>query len=108
MKAGEPGEDGKTKPDVEYDIAQMGGLSQAVTYLLDWSAKDPSGKPIMIAGKSADDVANALLALPQEAYKEITDAIDEHVKKVEAERQERKNGLGIVSESNPISSSANG
>jgi hypothetical protein len=106
MKTGEPDKDGKAKPDVEYDIEQMGGLSQAVAYLLDWSAKDPEGKPIVIRDKSPREIEEALLALPAEAYKEITEAVDAHTKRMEAERTERKNSPVPGSESNSIGTSA--
>jgi hypothetical protein len=104
MKTGEPDKDGKAKPDVEYDIEQMGGLSQAVAYLLDWSAKDPEGKPMVIRDKSPRDVEEMLLMLPADAYKEITEAIDAHVKRMEAERTAPKNDQsGNVSNSTSIS-----
>jgi hypothetical protein len=102
MKAGDPGKDGKSKADVEYDLEQMGGLSQAVAYLLDWSAKDAEGKPIVIRDKSERDVEQALLALPAEAYKEITNAIDEHVKQMEVELTALKNARAGASVSPAI------
>jgi len=92
MKSGEAQADGTSRPEVEYDIEQMGGLSQAVAYLLDWSAKDTNGKPIVIRDKSPREIEESLLALPQDAYKEITEAISEHVKRTDAEREARKNG----------------
>lgn len=106
MKTGEPDKDGKAKPDIDYDIEQMGGLSQAVAYLLDWSAKDSDGKPIVIRDKSPREIEEALLALPAEAYKEITEAIDAHTKRVEAELTERKNEVGKSSALNSTSISA--
>lgn len=105
MKTGEPGADGKAKPDIDYDIEQMGGLSQAVAYLLDWSAKDSDGKPIVIRDKSPREVEEALLALPAEAYKEITEAIEAHTKRVEVERTAPKNAPS-GNESNSTSISA--
>jgi DsbC/DsbD-like thiol-disulfide interchange protein len=77
-------------------------LSQAVAYLLDWSAKDAEGKPIVIRDKSERDVEQALLALPAEAYKEITNAIDEHVKQMEVELTALKNARAGASVSPAI------
>jgi hypothetical protein len=86
MGPGETQPDGTTRADIEYDVEQMGGLSQAVAYLLDWSAKDPVGKPLVIRDKSPREVEEALLALPQEAYREITEAIGNHAKRMETEK----------------------
>jgi hypothetical protein len=106
MKAGETGTDGKAKADMEFDIDQMGGLSQAIEYLLDWSAKDPDGKPIVIRNQPPDFIQGALLGLPQDAYDEVIKAVEDHVAKMEAERVERKNVQASSSESSSISPSA--
>jgi hypothetical protein len=93
MKTGESDKDGKSKADIEYDIEQMGGLSQAVEYLLDWSMKDLDGKPIVIVGKTPEYRQHALLSLPPEGYQAITKAIDAHVEKMKAESEDPKNEL---------------
>src|SRR5262245_7939061 len=108
MRSGEPNAQGESRPDIDYDIEQMGGLSQAVAYLLDWSAKGPDGKPLVIRDQSPRVIEEMLLALPQDAYKDITDAIGEHVKKMEAERVARKNAPASESGSPAISPSAAG
>lgn len=90
VKAGETSESGQTRAQMDFDITQMGGLSKAVEYLIDWSAKGPDGKEIIIRDKSKSDVEAALKSITSEGFKEITDAIDAHEKAMEVEVQEKK------------------
>jgi len=110
MRAGETKPDGTSAHIIDYDIEQMGGLSQAVAYLLDWSAKAPDGQPLPLRDArgelSTRLIEEGLLVLPPEAFKEITDAISEHVRKMDAEREARKNAPGSESASPAISPSA--
>ena len=104
VKAGETDKDGNTKADVNYDIGQMGGLSEAVEYLLDWSAKDPDGKPIVIRDRPAEEIEASLKSLPAEAFREISKAIDRHKQEMEAEL---KNAQAGATESPATSTSVN-
>lgn len=76
---------------VQIDPMQV-GHSQVLEYLIDWGTfTDSAGKPLVIRGKSADEVGRILNDLPQDDYAEIVAAIDQHVKAMEAEREAAKN-----------------
>ena len=105
LKQGQPDDAGKPTADMNFDIAQMGGMSKAVAYLLDWSAKDPEGKPIVIRDRSAREVETALNSLPPEAFKEISEAIDAHEKRMEQELAALKNAPATGKESSAPSPS---
>jgi len=105
VKAGELDAAGNPTTDMNFDIAQMSGISKAVVYLLDWSAKDPDGKQIVIRDKSPREVESALKSLPLDAFKEISAAIDAHEQKMDAELAAKKNGLATESASSATSPS---
>lgn len=54
------------------------GWSKIIGYLLDWSFEDADGKPVVIAGKSDDEIGAALDALDVESFKEVLKAIEAH------------------------------
>ena len=66
------------------------GWAKMIAYLLDWSVKDIEGKPLVIAGKSPDDIGFALDALPRDVYQEILKAIEDHEKAVNKQLEAEK------------------
>ena len=81
------------------------GLSKVLGYLLDWSAKDPDGKPVEIRDKPIEAVEAALDALDPESFAEILAAIEAHEEAMTAERTATKNELDGGSKSPAISPS---
>lgn len=86
---------------VEIDPMEV-GLSQAAVYLLDWSAEGPDGKKLPIDPLTPNVAAASLNKLPADAFKRITDAVSEHVKAMEAERDTEKNVPAISTASAAI------
>jgi hypothetical protein len=68
----------------------MATLSATLAYLLDWSFVDPEGRPVVIRGKSVEDVTAALEALDLESFQEITNAIADHQQAVDRELEAAK------------------
>lgn len=54
------------------------GIAVVVAYLLDWSAKDPTGEPIPIRGLSVEDLVSVLDNLSPASFTEIKDAVMQH------------------------------
>jgi hypothetical protein len=78
---------------VELDPKQV-GHSQAVEYLIDWGTfVDAANKPLVIRGKSADEISAILNSLDPEDYIEIRDAIEAHVDLMDKARLAEKNDL---------------
>lgn len=91
---------------VEVDPMQV-GHSQVVEYLVDWGTfLDAAGKPLVIRGKSPDDVGRILNDLDQQDYSEIVAAVQAHVAAMEAERDAEKNEKDGESVSSATSPSA--
>lgn len=67
------------------------GISKMAEYLLDWSFEDAEGNPVVILGKSPDDVLRALDELPPEDFQEVLKAIEAHEADMEKERADAKN-----------------
>ena len=76
--------DGRVTPNFE-----MAGKAEVLAYLVDWSLKDDEGKPVRIDtdGKKAGAIDN----LAPEHFEVISAAVQEHVKAMDAERDEEKN-----------------
>jgi len=67
------------------------GPATVLAYLLDWTLKDDlSGEPLVIRGKSRDEVLATLRSLDSEDMKEIVTIVDEHDDRMIAERKEEK------------------
>lgn len=66
------------------------GPAMIVEYLLDWSATDPQGKPLVIRDQPPEVVETVLNSLPGEAVREIQDAIFAHTARVRAELEDQK------------------
>jgi len=90
---------------LEVDTFQI-GRSQAVAYLVNWSLaefpiRDEFGRPA-----SPDVIGEALDTMDMESFTEITTAIANHEKAMDAERSAEKNGHTGSSTSEAISVSA--
>jgi hypothetical protein len=81
------------------------GWSKMVGYLLDWSAKDPDGKPIVILDKSEEEIGAAIDGLDVDSSSEILKAVEAHEDAMEKERAQEKNVRDGGSASSPISPS---
>ena len=73
----------------ELDLEHL-GISQAVSYLIDWSITDADDKPIRIRDQSYAFVAAALRNQTPESLREILDAIQAHDGAMSAEREIQK------------------
>lgn len=69
------------------------GISKVQAYLLDWSITDADDNPVPILDQPDGVVLSALDNLNPEDFKEILDAIETHMAKVEQEDAERKKRL---------------
>jgi hypothetical protein len=76
-----------------------------MAYLVDWTLVDDAGKPVVIAGVSADDLAHAIDALDEDAFDELYAVIAAHVTAMEAERAAEKNGTDGEKNTSAISPS---
>jgi hypothetical protein len=83
------------------------GTSKLVTYVLDWSIDDASGKRVPLLDQDDTAKAAAFDNLPSDDFREILNAVEAHEAKMDAERSAEKNSLDGVSTSSPISPSAN-
>ena len=91
--------------------ASMVGVSKVQAYLLDWSITDADDKPVLINNQPEGVVLSALRALDPDDFKEIREAIEAHMAKVEKEDEARRKNLNGEQESSPVSpsvSSSNG
>jgi hypothetical protein len=61
-----------------------------LAYLLDWSAVDADGRPVVIRGKPVDDVSAILRALKIDSYVRILEAVDAHDKRKKLENEAMK------------------
>lgn len=77
-------------PDGRMD-GLLSGQATVLAYLLDWTLKDDvSGEPLVIRGKSRDEIIATLDSLDSEDAKEVERAIDEWDDKMIAERKAEK------------------
>jgi len=74
-------------------------------FLVDWSLRDDTGKPVVIREQPIEVVEAALDALDPESFAEIKGAIEAHEIAMAAERAQEKNGQGGVIELPAISPS---
>jgi FlaA1/EpsC-like NDP-sugar epimerase len=81
------------------------GWARSAWFLLDWSLQDPDGKVIPILDKAPEDIGRALDGLPLPDFKEVREAIEAHIERVDAELEAEKNAAG-ESASSAISPSA--
>ena len=91
--------------------ASMVGVSKVQAYLLDWSITDADDNPVLINNQPEGVVLSALRALDPDDFKEIREAIEAHMAKVEKEDEARRKNLNGEQESSPVSpsvSSSNG
>src|SRR5678815_3878225 len=80
--------------------------SKAVEYLVDWGTfLDASDKPIVIRGKSPDEIAAALDSLSIDDFNEVVAAVEKHDDEMDAEREQEKNATDGGSESSVTSPS---
>lgn len=70
--------DGSRTPNQE-----LLGLGQVLAYLVDWSFRDANDKPVAVS-------LDALKALDVETFREIDDAIDAHMARVQKADEEKK------------------
>lgn len=89
---------------IELDPLQV-GRSKALEYLVDWSLIGPDGKSLAIRDQSRSAIGPLLDSLDEESFGEITKAIDDHEKAMEAERDEEKNAQDGANASSAISPS---
>jgi hypothetical protein len=89
---------------IDIDPEQL-GITQITEYLLDWSVKDPDGKPVVILGKSSEAKAEALKLLDMEDFAAILEAVQAHDAAMTAEREAGKNAQATESMSLPTSPS---
>jgi hypothetical protein len=75
------------KPEID---AMQAGISTVVEYLLDWSIVDPDGKPVVIRDQPPQVIAAACDALDSESFREIQDAINQHVETQKMRLDEEK------------------
>lgn len=91
---------------VELETEQV-GRSQAVEYLLDWGTfLDAAGKPLVIRGKTPEEIGAILDDLPQEDYAEILAAIQQHDKAISEKDELEKNTRAAERVSSATSPSA--
>jgi len=88
----------------ELDLEHL-GISQAVSYLIDWSITDADDKPIRIRDQSYAFVAAALRNQTPESLREILDAIQAHDGAMTAEREIQKKDRGGATVPSQISTS---
>lgn len=65
-----------------------------MAYLVDWTLRDDEGTRVVIAGVSAETLANAIDALDEDRFDEIYTVMAAHVAAMKAERDSEKNGQG--------------
>jgi len=82
----------------------MAGITQNVSYLLDWNLVDDNDKPVVI-DTDAKKLA-ALRGLPEDKYDLIETAISEHIDRVAAEDAELKKTKGGETHSGATTPSA--
>lgn len=87
------------------DVGANAGLALVVAHLLDWQLKDDN---IPLRELGWDDKATALKGLDPDDFNEIRDAIQQHVDKVQTEREAAKKATGGGTASPAISSSPDG
>lgn len=83
------------------------GTSKLVTYVLDWSIDDQSGKRVPLMDQSDDAKAAAFDNLPEDDYQEILRTIETHMTKMSAERSAEKNARSGETTSSLHSTSVN-
>ena len=82
------------------------GMSKIVEYLLDWSLTDPEGKPVLIRGKTPEQLATVLDGLDLDSFNEIYEVIEAHEKAMADEREQEKNASAGETASSATSASA--
>jgi hypothetical protein len=84
------------------------GQATTLAYLLDWTLKDDmSGEPLIIRGKSRQEIIAILDSLDPEDVKEIDELVDKWDDRMIAERKEEKKILNTKVSYESSSSSAN-
>jgi len=79
--------EGWIRPNVE-----MVGIAEVLAYLVDWSLIDANDKPVKVS-------KDALLSMDPDDYKEIEEAVQAHIKKMDAERAHEKKVAGLSASS---------
>ena len=80
------------------------GFSKLVAYLLDWSITDADDKPVVIQDQGADVLAAALDNLDADSFKEILNAVEEHIEAIEkSDAEEKKKGSAMARTDRPQS-----
>ena len=73
------------------------GVAKIQAYLLDWSITDADNKPVVILDQDSDVLVSALDNLDPDSFKEILNAIEDHMERVEKADEEEKKILTTVS-----------
>jgi len=79
--------------------------STVVAYLLDWSFVGDDGRKVPIEDLSPADLTVVIDGLEADDFRELADAIGEHIGRMDAERTAEKNGQAGEIKSSPISPS---
>lgn len=66
------------------------GIAKCAVYLVDWSATDADGEPVIIRGQSEEYITAALDNMDAEAFGEILRAVETHDNAMEIARAEEK------------------
>jgi hypothetical protein len=82
--------DGRITPNLE-----MVGKAEVLAYLVDWSLTDANGKTVSIDTPAR--MLTAIDALDEDKFQLISNAVAEHVKEMEAEREAEKNAQATPS-----------
>lgn len=75
---------------VQLDPQQV-GKTKAAEYLVDWSLTDAKGQPVVLRGKTGDEIGTMLDALDPDSFREIVAAIDAHEAAQDAAAEQEKN-----------------
>jgi hypothetical protein len=71
-------------------IASSLAVEMVIAYLVDWTIKDDDGAIVPYRGLSHDEQVATLRALDPDAFRDLSDAIDAHVTRVQAARAAEK------------------
>ena len=72
------------------------GHSKMVAYLLDWSLTDADDKPLVIRDQPPEVVGAILDDIDDDAFKEILNAVEDHEREMDAEREAEKKSRDTV------------
>ena len=84
------------------------GVATIEAYLLDWSFRDDDDRPVVIRDVPVEDLRAKLDALDSDSFREIREAIDAHIERMETERTAEKNGQAGETTLSAISPSLSG